>query len=156
MTFVFCTFIASSTAHMQHTRIQMNHWHLLLHLFMTYQWRHVFTFNNFFFFNRPQTKPFRCTYIMLINETKYRIRFFKGVGCVDHWDILQGCVEHLSKSEVQNSFQSFLQCWGSMTFWCGSGFGSPDPYLWLMDPDPTIFFIYFKDAKKIFFSYFFL
>jgi hypothetical protein len=26
------------------------------------------------------------------------------------------------------------QCWGSMTFWCGSG--SPDPYLWLMDPDP--------------------
>ncbi len=22
------------------------------------------------------------------------------------------------------------QCWGSVTFWCGSG--SPDPYLWLM------------------------
>jgi hypothetical protein len=37
------------------------------------------------------------------------------------------------------------------TFWCGSG--SPDPYLWLMDPTP--FFIDFKDAKKnfIFFSY---
>ncbi len=36
----------------------------------------------------------------------------------------------------------------------------PDPYLWLMDPDPdptsdpTPFFIDFKDANKIFFSYF--
>jgi hypothetical protein len=39
------------------------------------------------------------------------------------------------------------QCWGSVTFWCGSG--SPDPYLWLMDPDP--------DAKKkyIFFLHIF-
>ncbi len=49
------------------------------------------------------------------------------------------------------------QCWGSVTFWCGSG--SPDPYLWLMDPDPTPdpnpFFIDFKDAKKKF-PYFFL
>ncbi len=27
------------------------------------------------------------------------------------------------------------QCWGSMTFWYGSG--SADSYLWLMDPDPT-------------------
>jgi len=26
------------------------------------------------------------------------------------------------------------QCWGSMIFWCG--FGSADPCLWLMDPDP--------------------
>jgi hypothetical protein len=56
------------------------------------------------------------------------------------------------------------QCWGSVTFWCGSGF--PDPYLYLMDtnpvpdpdptPDPTPFSIDFKDAKKNFFSYFFL
>ncbi len=51
-----------------------------------------------------------------------------------------------------------------MTFWWGSG--SPDPYLRLMDPapdpnstpDPTSFFIDFKDANKIpvFISYFFL
>ncbi len=47
-----------------------------------------------------------------------------------------------------------------MTLWCGSGFGSPDPYLWLMDPDsdptpdPTTFFIDFKDAKKYFFLIF--
>ncbi len=43
------------------------------------------------------------------------------------------------------------QCWGFVTFWCGSG--SPDPYLWLMDPDPTPnptpFFSDFKDANKI-------
>ncbi len=45
------------------------------------------------------------------------------------------------------------QCWGSVTFWRGSG--SPDPYLWLMDPNPTPFFSDFKDAKKIF-LYFFL
>ncbi len=30
----------------------------------------------------------------------------------------------------------FWQCSGSMTFWCGSGSGSADPCLWLMDPDP--------------------
>ncbi len=28
------------------------------------------------------------------------------------------------------------QCSGSMTFWRGSGSGSADPCLWLMDPDP--------------------
>jgi hypothetical protein len=51
--------------------------------------------------------------------------------------------------------------WVSVTFWCWSG--SPDPYLWLMDPkpdptpDPTPFFIDFKDTKKkIFFFIFFL
>jgi hypothetical protein len=40
------------------------------------------------------------------------------------------------------------QCWGSVTFWCGSG--SPDPYLWLMDPDPdpASFFNDFKEVKK--------
>jgi hypothetical protein len=38
------------------------------------------------------------------------------------------------------------QCWGSLKFWCGSG--SPDPYLWLMDPDPTPSFNEFKDLKK--------
>jgi hypothetical protein len=48
------------------------------------------------------------------------------------------------------------QCWGSVIFLCGSGSGSPDPYLWLMDPDPTPFFIDFKDAIKHFFSYVFL
>ncbi len=36
-------------------------------------------------------------------------------------------------------------------FGCGSRSGSPDPYLWLMDPDPTPFFSDLKDAKKIIF-----
>ncbi len=44
------------------------------------------------------------------------------------------------------------QCWGSLTFWCGSGSG--DPYFRLMDPDssptpdPIPFFSNFKDAKN--------
>jgi hypothetical protein len=33
-----------------------------------------------------------------------------------------------------HNFQTFYQCSGSMTFWCGSG--SADPCLLLMDPDP--------------------
>ncbi len=41
-----------------------------------------------------------------------------------------------------------------VTFWCGSV--SPDPYLWLLDPDPTPFSIDFKDAKQNVVSYFFL
>jgi hypothetical protein len=52
--------------------------------------------------------------------------------------------------------QSFKQCWGSVTFWRGSGTGSADPYLWLMDPDLTPFFSDFKDAKKNYFYHFFL
>ncbi len=39
------------------------------------------------------------------------------------------------------------QCWGFVTFWCGSG--SADQYLWLRDPDPD-----FKDAKTFFFIFF--
>ncbi len=38
------------------------------------------------------------------------------------------------------------QCCGSITFWCRSG--SPDPCLWLMDPDPSIFIIDLQDANK--------
>jgi hypothetical protein len=47
-----------------------------------------------------------------------------------------------------------------VTFWCGSGSGSPEQYLRLKDPDPVpdpnAFFIDFKDAKKLIFSYFVL
>ncbi len=47
------------------------------------------------------------------------------------------------------SFLDIIQCWGSVTSWCGSGSGSrsPDPYLWLMDP--TTFFHDFKDKINI-------
>ncbi len=46
-------------------------------------------------------------------------------------------------------------CWGSLTFWCGPGFGSADVFLWLTDLDLRIFFNDFKDAKKNIFPYFF-
>ncbi len=55
------------------------------------------------------------------------------------------------------------QCCGSVTFWCGSGSGSEDPYLLLMDPDqnsdadpdmvadpdPPIFVIDLQEANKL-------
>ncbi len=42
------------------------------------------------------------------------------------------------------------QCSGSMTFWGGTGSGSTDPCLRLMDPDsdPAIFVIDLQDASK--------
>ncbi len=43
---------------------------------------------------------------------------------------------------------TWYQCCGSMTFWVGSGSGSADPCLWLMDPDPSIFVIDLQDASK--------
>jgi hypothetical protein len=49
-----------------------------------------------------------------------------------------------------------MQCWASVTVWCGSG--SVDPYLGLMDPDPTPdptpVFSDIKDAKNIVFIFF--
>ncbi len=49
-------------------------------------------------------------------------------------------------------YVSWNQCCGSMTFWGGSGSGSADPCLWLMDPDsdpdPSIFAIDLQDASK--------
>ncbi len=39
--------------------------------------------------------------------------------------------------QIKGILRTFLQCWGSVTFWYGSGCGSgsSDPYLWLKDPD---------------------
>jgi hypothetical protein len=55
-------------------------------------------------------------------------------------------VRHLPAGEDHGpgSFKvktTFMQRCGSMTFWGGSGSGSADPRLWLMDPDPAIFVI---------------
>ncbi len=57
------------------------------------------------------------------------------------------------RREQRRALKSVL---GIRDIWCG--YGSPDLYLWLMDqdPDPTQFFIDFKDVKKYFLSYFFL
>ncbi len=50
-----------------------------------------------------------------------------------HTNLHPNC--HLDKI-IKENVNSFIQCWGSVTFWCGSGSGTPELYLWLMDPDP--------------------
>ncbi len=50
-------------------------------------------------------------------------------------------------------YRYLLQCWGSVTFWCESS-GSPDPYLWLMDP--TSFSLILRMQINNVFSHFFL
>ncbi len=57
-------------------------------------------------------------------------------------------INHLHVMKSNNAKTSLKQCCGSMTFWCGSGSGSGDPCLWLMDPDPAIFIIDLQDANK--------
>ncbi len=48
-------------------------------------------------------------------------------------------------SALSNRKQLGNQCWGSVTFLCGSG--SRDPYLWLSDPDSNPFFSDLKNAN---------
>ncbi len=50
--------------------------------------------------------------------------------------------------QILNTFSTVKQCSGSMTFWCGSGSGSADPCLWLMDPAPAIFVMDLQEANK--------
>ncbi len=64
---------------------------------------------------------------------------------------------------IDSHLYSFEQCCESMTFWGGSGSGSADPCLWLMDPDPDpAIFLTFKMPPKnwffntIFSAYYFL
>ncbi len=60
---------------------------------------------------------------------------------------------------VNHVLHASNQCYGSMTFWCGSGSGSADPCLCLMDPepdadsDPAIFVINLQVANKKLFFY---
>ncbi len=70
-----------------------------------------------------------------------------------YWYLVQGFV---MRAMYRKFNLSLKQCCGSMTFWCGSGSGSSDPCLLLMDPDPSIFIIDLQDANKklIFFSVF--
>ncbi len=62
------------------------------------------------------------------------------------------CCQHHARDKGGHCY---LQCSGSMPFWCGSG--CTDPCLWLMDPDadpdPAIFVIDLQDNnKKLIFS----
>jgi hypothetical protein len=72
----------------------------------------------------------------------------------DYWDaltefLLQGRIDQVGHFHYR---YPFYQCWGSVTFWCGSG--PADSHLYLMDPDPTPdltpFFCDFKDANNYF------
>ncbi len=56
-------------------------------------------------------------------------------------------VPFLFSNESNKKF-TFTHCFRSMTFWGGSGSGSADPCLWLMDPDPAIVVIDHQDANK--------
>ncbi len=49
-----------------------------------------------------------------------------------------------ANSMMWGASSSWTQCCGSMTFWGGSGSGSADPCLWLMDPDPGYGSCYFR------------
>ncbi len=78
------------------------------------------------------------------------MRFGSGSGCNKFWIRPDPGGEPLPFHSTDLMRLSLLNySWESVTFWCGSG--SPDPYLWLMDPDRTPSFIDFKDAKKILF-----
>ncbi len=59
-------------------------------------------------------------------------------------------MDAFSQSSLSHCRMYSKQCCGSMTFWCGSGSGSADPSLWLMDPDPdpAIFVVNLQDANK--------
>ncbi len=97
---------------------------------------------------RARSSKHKCNFIIIhsyISARKDRIQ--------------RQCSPHRQRQEgtfFYNSLKATVQCWGSVTFCCGSG--SPDPYLCLMDadPDPTPFFSDFKDAKNIFFFFMFL
>jgi hypothetical protein len=70
------------------------------------------------------------------------------------------CVQHLTLKPIFGDtlyvrFRTVRQCCGSMTFWGGSGSGSADPCILLMDPDPSIFIIDLQDACKKLPRYFF-
>jgi hypothetical protein len=60
---------------------------------------------------------------------------------------------NIQKWTLHERGEGRYQCWGSVTFWCGSGSADPAPDLTL---DPTPFFSDFQDAKnkKICFIFF--
>ncbi len=57
---------------------------------------------------------------------------------------LSGSSGSLSEKSIFYWRYRYLQCCRSMTFWSGSGSGSADPCLWLLDPDPGSGFCYFR------------
>jgi len=58
------------------------------------------------------------------------VRYLNGTHALAPLTNMPICTKH---NRFQLHYNGNLQCWGSVTFWYGSG--SPDPYLWLTDPD---------------------
>jgi hypothetical protein len=56
------------------------------------------------------------------------------------------CCQHFRAKPKRNPISGAV--FRIQDIWCGSGFGSADPSLWLMDPDPAIFKIDLEDANK--------
>jgi hypothetical protein len=81
--------------------------------------------------NRDKKATWSRTDPMRIQNTGFRVRCGSGSGS---WRKKVRCGSG-SASNRCHTFLSFLQCCGSMTFWGGSGSGSADPCLWIMDPD---------------------
>ena len=50
--------------------------------------------------------------------------------------------------QVSIKIYPFELCCGFMTFWGGSGSGSANPCLWLMDPDPGSGYCYFRHSPS--------
>jgi hypothetical protein len=83
-----------------------------------------------------------------------------SVSSVTSWPLGPACPAHtLTHTPAGEREQALNQCSGSMIFWSGSGSGSANPRLWLMDPDsdPAFFVIDLQDAnkKEFFFKHFF-
>ncbi len=60
---------------------------------------------------------------------------------------------HILFTVCNTSNRNWNQCYGSVTFWYGSGSGSVDPCLWKIDPDPAIFVVDLLDANQKFSAY---
>jgi hypothetical protein len=56
------------------------------------------------------------------------------------------------KEHGAGGLEAIEKCCVSMKFWCGSGCGSKDPYLLLMDPDPAIFVSDLHDINLLLFE----
>ncbi len=96
-------------------------------------------------------------YLVCITERTIRVNCLIGKVNYERSKAVQNNYSHASGPHY---YDACWQCCVSMTFWRGSGSGSADPCLWLMDPDtdsdpdPTIFVIDLQDANKKLFPVF--
>ncbi len=125
-------------------------------------WTHLGSSRIFLFIVKPNGITFICIVLIKYQVSQvsnfyskiYLIGWIKKIANMSCYSIklLTFPFCFLPNIYIITCVPSFLshclnQCWGSVTFWYGSG--SADHYLWLMDL--THFFSDFKDAKKKYF-----